>query len=313
FTFQDGRHCHPSCPSRFIKGFCAMACFAQPTAKFSTLRDMTTTRKAVLGVMGVLGGGAAGMVYALNESVKASELELHCTTFPWPHNGYFSSFDHASIRRGYEVYKNVCAACHSLKYVAFRNLIGVSHTEAEAKEEAESVQITDGPNEEGHMFQRPGKLSDYFPNPYPNDEAARAANNGALPPDFSYITAARHGGENYIFSLLTGYCDPPAGVQLREGLYYNPYFPGGAIAMAQALYNEVMEYSDGTPATASQMAKDVSTFLRWASEPEHDQRKKMALKALMIFPLLIAISYYIKRHKWIVIKSRKFAFKPSSK
>jgi len=160
------------------------------------------------------------------------------------------------------------------------------------------------------MFERPGKLSDYFPNPYVNDEAARSANNGALPPDLSYITSARHGGENYIFSLLTGYCDPPAGVTIREGLYYNPYFVGGAIGMAQALYNEVMEFSDGTPATSSQMAKDVSTFLKWAAEPEHDDRKRMALKALMMFSLLWCVSYYIKRHKWSVLKSRKIAYKP---
>jgi ubiquinol-cytochrome c reductase cytochrome c1 subunit len=103
------------------------------------------------------------------------------------------------------------------------------------------VQILDGPDDTGNMFKRPGKLSDYFPAPYPNEEAARAANNGAYPPDLSYITAARHGGEDYVFALLTGYCDPPAGVQLREGQYYNPYFPGGAIGMAQALYNEVSE------------------------------------------------------------------------
>ena len=182
------------------------------------------------------------------------------------------------------------------------------------------------------MFQRPGKLSDRFPRPYANDEAARSANNGALPPDLSYIVAARHGGEDYIFSLLTGYCDPPAGISLREGLYYNPYFPGGAIGMAQALYNEVcsrekisflnkifklftifhkvMEYSDGTPATASQMAKDVAVFLKWSGEPEHDDRKKMALKVIMIFSFLISVVYYWKRHKWSIIKTRKIVYNP---
>jgi len=248
----------------------------------------------------------------LERSVKASDLELHPPHLPWSHNGIFKALDHASIRRGYEVYKQVCSACHSMKYLAYRNLIGVCHTEEEAKAEAEEIQVTDGPNEEGLMFQRPGKLSDYFPNPYANDEAARAANNGAFPPDLSYITAARHGGEDYIFSLLTGYCDAPAGINLREGQHYNPYFPGGAISMAQALYNEVMEYSDGTVASASQLAKDVSTFLRWAAEPEHDTRKQMALKAILMFSTLAAISYYLKRHKWSVLKSRKLAFKPSS-
>jgi len=271
---------------------------------------MTATRKAVLGALGLFGGGAAGLAYALNESVKANDLVAHPPTFPWNHNGYFESFDASSIRRGYEVYKNVCSACHSMKYVAYRNLIGVSHTELEAKAEAESVDVMDGPNDTGDMFTRPGKLSDYFPAPYANDEAARSANGGALPPDLSYITSARHGGENYIFSLLTGYVEPPAGITVREGLYYNPYFPGGSIGMAQALYNELFDYSDGTPATASQMAKDVSVFLKWCSEPEHDQRKKMALKAGMMFSIIITISYYLKRHKWSAIKSRKFAYVP---
>lgn len=222
-------------------------------------------------------------------------------------------FKYFSIRRGYEVYKQVCAACHSMQYIAYRNLIGVSHTEAEAKAEAEEAQVKDGPNEAGEYYMRPGKLSDYFPSPYPNEEAARAANNGAYPPDLSWIVSARKGGEDYIFALLTGYCDPPAGVNLREGQYYNPYFPGGAIGMAQALYNEAMEYSDGTPATASQLAKDVSTFLKWASEPEHDDRKRMLIKAVGIFGLLGVLSYYIKRHKWSTLKSRKISFHPRTK
>ncbi|CDR19065.1 unnamed protein product [Oncorhynchus mykiss] len=165
-----------------------------------------------------------------------------------------------------------------MEYLAFRNLVGVSHTEAEVKVLAEEIEVVDGPDESGEMFTRPGKLSDYFPKPYPNPEAARAANGGALPPDLSYIVNARHGGEDYVFSLLTGYCEPPAGVEVREGLYYNPYFPGQAIGMAPPIYNEVLEFEDGTPATMSQVAKDVCTFLRWAAEPEHDQRKRMGLK-----------------------------------
>ncbi|XP_053571407.1 cytochrome c1, heme protein, mitochondrial-like [Bombina bombina] len=171
-------------------------------------------------------------------------------------------------------------------------------------------EILDGPDENGEMFTRPGKLSDYFPKPYPNSEAGRAANNGALPPDLSYIANARHGGEDYVFSLLTGYCDPPPGVTLREGLYYNPYFPGQAIGMAPPIYNEILEYDDGTPATMSQVAKDVCTFLRWASEPEHDHRKLMGLKVIMIASLLIPLVYYMKRHRWSVLKSRKIAYRP---
>uniref|UniRef100_A0A8D0GYS2 Cytochrome c1 n=1 Tax=Sphenodon punctatus TaxID=8508 RepID=A0A8D0GYS2_SPHPU len=174
----------------------------------------------------------------------------------------------------------------------------------------ETAEVVDGPDENGEMFTRPGKLSDYFPKPYPNPEAARAANNGALPPDLSYITSARHGGEDYVFSLLTGYCDPPAGISLREELHYNPYFTGQAIAMSAPLYDEILEYDDGTPATMSQLAKDVCTFLRWAAEPEHDQRKRMGLKMLLIVGLLLPVTYYLKRHKWSILKSRKIVYRP---
>ncbi|KAE8599885.1 hypothetical protein XENTR_v10017382 [Xenopus tropicalis] len=214
----------------------------QANMSFSTL---SRGRKVALSTLGILVAGGSGLAFALHQSVKASELELHPPSYPWSHNGLLSSLDHASIRRGYQVYKQVCAACHSMEYLAFRNLIGVSHTEAEAKALAEEFEILDGPDENGEMFTRPGKLSDYFPKPYPNDEAARASNNGALPPDLSYIVNARHGGEDYVFSLLTGYCDPPAGVSLREGLYYNPYFPGQAVGMAPPIYNEVLEFDDG--------------------------------------------------------------------
>lgn len=253
------------------------------------------------------------LLFALEQSVQASGTEAHPYHQHWPHDGWFQAMDHASVRRGYEVYKQVCKACHSLQYIAFRNLVGVTHTEDEAKAEAADVMIKDGPDESGEMFERPGKLSDYFPSPYPNENAARAANNGAYPPDLSYITSARHGGENYIFALLTGYMEPPAGVVLREGQNYNPYFPGGAIGMAQVLFDEAAEFTDGTPATASQMAKDVAAFLRWTAEPELDDRRLMTIKAIGIFSTLIAIVYYFKRHKWSSLKSRKLAYKPVSK
>ncbi|XP_055685935.1 cytochrome c1, heme protein, mitochondrial [Lutzomyia longipalpis] len=279
---------------------------------FSATRAWSKTQKRLLATMGMLAGGAGALVYALEQSVQASGTEVHAPRQPWSHSGIISSLDHASIRRGYEVYKQVCAACHSMRDIAYRNLIGVSHTEAEAKAEAEQILVRDGPNESGEYFMRPGKLSDYFPNPYPNEEAARAANNGAFPPDLSYISLARKGGEDYIFALLTGYVDPPAGIVLREGQHYNPYFPGGAISMAQALYNEVLEYEDGTTPTASQFAKDVATFLKWASEPEWDERKRMLIKAVGMFTFLTVLAYYIKRHKWSVLKSRKVVFQPKN-
>ncbi|KAF8310092.1 hypothetical protein DL93DRAFT_2099628 [Clavulina sp. PMI_390] len=240
-----------------------------------------------------------------------AEHGLHPAAYPWSHAGYFDTFDHASIRRGFQVYREVCAACHSLDRIAWRNLVGVSHSADEARVLAEEVEYTDGPNDQGENFQRPGKLSDYLPPPYPNEEAARASNAGALPPDLSLIIKARHGGADYVFSLLTGYVDAPAGVEIREGLNYNPYFPGGAIAMARVLFDGVVEYPDGTPATTTQMAKDVSTFLSWAAEPEHDERKKMGLKAVIVMSGLWAMSIWIKRFKWAPIKSRKLRESPA--
>ncbi|XP_037535685.1 cytochrome c1, heme protein, mitochondrial [Nematolebias whitei] len=280
-----------------------------PKASMS-FANLSSKKKVALTTVGVLTAGGAGLALMLHQAVKASDLELHPPSYPWNHSGPLSALDHASVRRGYQVYKQVCAACHSIEYLAFRNLVGVSHTEQEAKSIAEEFEVVDGPDENGEMFTRPGKLSDNFPKPYPNPEAARAANSGALPPDLSYIVNARHGGEDYVFSLLTGYCDPPAGVTLKEGLYYNPYFPGQAVAMAPPIYNEILEYDDGTPATMSQVAKDVCTFLRWAAEPEHDQRKRMGLKFVMGAAVLIPLLSYMKRHKWSLLKSRKIVYRP---
>ncbi|KAL4245247.1 Cytochrome c1 [Abortiporus biennis] len=239
-----------------------------------------------------------------------AEEGLHPPHYPWSHGGLLDSFDHSSIRRGYQVYREVCAACHSLDRIAWRNLVGVSHSVDEVKAMAEEVEYEDGPNDQGEMFQRPGKLSDYMPPPYPNEEAARASNQGALPPDLSLIVKARHGGPDYIFALLTGYRDAPAGFEIRDGMNYNPYFPGNAISMARVLFDGLVEYEDGTPATTSQMAKDVVTFLNWAAEPEHDERKKAGLKAVILFSALTAISLYVKRYKWAPIKSRKIIYNP---
>jgi len=282
---------------------------------FQISRKLSTSTQAKSMVpwfaAGTLTAAGLGLSYTLYEkSVGAEDYNLHAPQFDWSHSGPLQSLDHASIRRGYQVYKQVCAACHSMEHLRFRNLVGVSHTEEEVRALAEECQVLDGPNEDGEMFNRPGKLSDPFPKPYSNEEAARAANNGAYPPDLSLITSARHGGEDYVFALLVGYReDPPAGIDLREGQAYNVYFPGQAIGMAQQLYPGVMEYDDGTPATVSQMAKDVCTFLKWAAEPEHDDRKRMGMKCLTILSTLLLACLYYKRHKWSVVKSRKLIYK----
>jgi len=268
---------------------------------------MGAGKKAALTALGMFSGVGGAVAYKLDQDVKA-DLTLHSPKLNWSHSGPFDSLDHASMRRGYQVYKQVCAACHSMRYLAFRNLVGVTHTEEEAKAEAEETQSLDGPDESGEMFMRPGKLSDYFPRPFANDAAAAAANNGAIPPDLSFITLARHGGEDYIYHLLNGYCDPPAGIELREGQNFNPYYPGGAIGMAAPLYNEIIEYEDGTPATQSQLAKDVCTFLTWAASPEHDMRKKMAIKYLTMLGIMTGFTWYLKRHKWSLLKSRKMVY-----
>ncbi len=177
------------------------------------------------------------------------------------------------------------------------------------KEWAAEYEYQDGPNDVGEMFARPGKLTDYFPKPYPNEEASRAANGGAYPPDLTLIIKARHSGKDYVFNLLTGYSDAPAGINLREGLHYNAYFPGGAVAMAAPLYDGSVEYDDGTPSNRSQLAKDVVEFLSWAAEPEMDERKKMGWKFLTLTSALLGVTWYWKRFKWSYVKSRKIVYK----
>lgn len=215
------------------------------------------------------------------------------------------------LRRGFQVYREVCAACHSLSRVPYRALVGTLMTVDEAKALAEENEYDTEPNDEGEIEKRPGKLSDYIPAPYKNDEAARAANNGALPPDLSLIIKGRHGGCDYIFSLLTGYPEePPAGAQVGAGLNFNPYFPGTGIAMARVLYDGLVEYEDETPASTSQMAKDVTEFLNWAAEPEMDDRKRMGVKVLTVTAVLLALSVWVKRYKWATVKARKIVYDP---
>ena len=216
-----------------------------------------------------------------------------------------------SLRQGFQVYREVCASCHSLNRIPYRSLVGTILTVDEAKAMAEENEYDSEPNDQGEIEKRPGKLADYLPAPYPNDEAARFANNGALPPDLSLIVKGRHGGCNYIFSLLTGYPEePPAGAQVAEGMNFNPYFPGTGIAMARVLYDGLVDYEDGTPASTSQMAKDVVEFLNWAAEPEMDDRKRMGMKVMTVTTVLIALSIWVKRYKWAWLKSRKIAYDP---
>ncbi len=253
--------------------------------------------------------GLAGLAsMKMSKTAKCSEDSLHPLDYGWTQDGAYSSYDYKSVRRGFQVYRQVCASCHSLERRAFRHLVGVTHDEAGARKIAETYEIEDGPNDAGEMFERPGKLFDYFPGPYKNEEQGRAANNGAYPPDLSIITRARHGGKDYIVALLTGYTEPPAGKPMLPGLHYNPYFPGAAIAMAKQLTDGQVEYEDGTVATESQMAKDVANFLQWSSEPEHDERKKNGMQFIALLLVGAALAAYGKRLKWATYKTRKISY-----
>ena len=221
----------------------------------------------------------------------------------WPFEGIFGTFDRQAAQRGAQVYLEVCSTCHSNHNLYYRNLKDIGFSEAEIKQLAQKYTVKDGPNAEGEMFDRPALPSDRFVSPYPNEEAARAANNGAYPVDLSLIIKARQDGPNYVFSLLSGYQDAPADVKLMPGLYYNPYFEGGQIAMPPPLTEGQVTFSDGTPATVEQMAKDVVVFLQWAAEPEMEHRKSMGLK-VMIFLLVFTVFFYIAKKKiWKNISS----------
>jgi len=216
----------------------------------------------------------------------------------WSFDGLFGTYDRAAAQRGFLVYNTVCAACHGLSLVAYRNLAGVGFKEEEIKAIAAAKEVPDGPNDQGEMFARPGRPADRFARPFANDNAARAANNGALPPDLSLITKARKGGADYLYALLTGYKEPPTGMTMMEGMQYNAYFPGNQIAMLPPLAEGGVEYADGTKATVQQMAHDVSTFLTWAAEPEMEERKRMGVKVLLFLIVLTAMLYAMKRQIW---------------
>lgn len=219
----------------------------------------------------------------------------------WSFQGPLGTYDRNALRRGYQVYKEVCAACHGLKHVYFRNLSqagGPEFTEAEVKALAAQYQMVEGPDKFGDMFERAGLPRDAFPEPYDNDNAARAANGGSLPPDLSLINKARGAGADYIYSLLIGYEPTPKDMEMRAGLYYNPYMPGGRIAMPAPLLPEIVDYSDGTTASVEQMALDVTHFLQWAAEPELEARHRMGVIVIIYLSIFAGLMYFTNRKIW---------------
>ncbi|HEX3065156.1 MAG TPA: cytochrome c1 [Candidatus Polarisedimenticolia bacterium] len=215
----------------------------------------------------------------------------------WSFSGIFGVFDHAQARRGFQVYKEVCSACHSMNLLAYRNLEALGFTEDEVKAIAASVQVPDL-DDNGEVKDRPGKPSDHFQPPFANALAARAANNGALPPDLSVIVKARKGGADYPHALMIGFVEPPAGFKLQNGMNYNEYFPGHQIAMPPPLQDNSVKYADGTQATLDQESQDVAAFLAWAAEPELEQRHETGVKVILFLIVLTALVYAYKRKVW---------------
>ena len=219
-------------------------------------------------------------------------------TREWKFDGFNGTFDRQSIQRGFQIYQEVCSACHALDYLSYRNLADVGFPEGEIKSIAGEALMIDGPNDDGEMFERPGLPSDKFVKPFPNEKAARAANNGAYPPDLSLIVKARPDGANYLYSLLNGYMEAPQDAKLPDGMYFNIFYPGYQIAMPPQLMEDGVEYQDGTKASIEQQAYDIVNFLQWAAEPEMEQRKSMGLKVILFLIFATIFFYAAKRKIW---------------
>lgn len=248
-------------------------------------------RRFVLASLAAVTLGLAATAAGAVEEVEVPKEE-------WSFEGVFGTFDRGALQRGFQVYNDVCSACHSLSLLSYRNLETIGFTEDQVKAIAAQKTVTDGPNDQGEMFDRPARPSDNFVPPFPNDQAARASNGGALPPDLSLIAYSREGGADYIHAILNGYVEPPEGVEVPAGMFYNAYFPGHFIAMPPPLSEGLVEFADGTPATVEQMSRDVATFLTWAAEPHLEDRKRTGVKVVLFLVVFTGLLYASKRKIW---------------
>ncbi|HEV2100090.1 MAG TPA: cytochrome c1 [Stellaceae bacterium] len=244
---------------------------------------------------------AVAVLVALSPVVYAADETPPLPHQQWSFDGVFGTYDRAATQRGFQVYKQVCSACHPVKHLRFGDLAALGYTPSEIKAIAATDQVTDGPNDQGQMYQRPGRPSDPIPGPFPNDQAARAANGGALPPDLSMIVNARDGGADYVYAILNGFTPPPSGFQVPPGRYYNEYFPGHLIAMPPPLSEGAVTYADGTKATVPQMAHDVATFLAWASQPTLEVRHRTGARVFLFLIVAVGVFYAAKRKIWAVV------------
>jgi cytochrome c1 len=281
---------------------------------------MTATGKALLTA------AAAALMAVLSQPARAAEAPV-IERQKWSFSGIFGQFDQAQLQRGYQVYSEVCANCHEMKRIYFRNLAqrgGPEFPEEGVKALAASVQVADGPNEEGQMFERPGKLTDPLPRRYKNEQEARSIHNGAYPPDLSLMARARNveyhgtvwfhplsmmrdvltgyqeGGADYIYALLTGYKNPPPDVKLVEGMNYNVAFPGHQTAMSNPFAggDGQISYTDGTPSTVDNYARDVSAFLSWAADPKLEDRKQLGWQVMVYLLVTTILLYIAKKRIW---------------
>jgi ubiquinol-cytochrome c reductase cytochrome c1 subunit len=253
-----------------------------------------------MGARGLLTAAAVAVVAVglASTPVKAAGEGIETPEQDWSFAGVFGTFDRGELQRGFQVYQEVCSGCHSLSYISFRNLTDLGFNELEVKAIAAEYEVEDGPNNEGEMFDRPGLAADRIPAPFPNDNAARASNGGALPPDLSLMVDARPNGANYVYSVLTGYGDAPSGTTVAEGMSYNAYFPGHQIAMPSPISDDGVEYADGTSATAAQQARDVTAFLAWTTEPNMEERKRIGVMAILFLLVMTGLLYLSKRKIW---------------
>lgn len=233
-----------------------------------------------------------------SSNIFSAEKPPQLTKQNWPFSGFFGRFDYSSVQRGFQVYREVCSGCHGIRLVSYRDLKAIGYDNDEIKSIASEYEIMDGPNDEGEMFLRFARPSDKFVGPYSNDQEARLSNNGSYPPDLSLMVKARKGGADYVYNLLNGYLESPKDFNLSDGMYYNIVYPGKQIAMPAPIYDDSVEYADGTIASQGQIIRDVTSFLVWTSEPELEQRKSLGVKVLFFLILITLMLLAVKRKVW---------------
>lgn len=261
---------------------------------------------------GLLATLVGAFIFVSGANAATDDGVLHPERHDYTSTGVFGKFDQPSLQRGFQIYVEVCAACHSMDLVAFRSLADIGYNEDEIKAIAIEYEY-EALDSDGEETFRPGIPADYFPSPFANEAMARSANGGAMPPDFSTLVKAREHlsffpwasvyGEDYVVALMTGYEEEaPEGVEMNEGLYFNHYFAGNQIAMAPPLFDEMVEYADGTPATLEQMSYDVANFMAWASDPTMQERKEMGLKVMLFMFVFVILLYFTNKRIWRKVK-----------